>query len=79
LGLSSWISKPSPISPDRRLCLYFLIPAVWYLGFEFCRKEGHCPITVQNHQEIYEFIIAWGLLMHTRIWAKRRNLVRSSK
>jgi len=79
MGLGSWIGKASPISPDRRLCLYFLIPAVWYLGFEFCRKEGSCPITVQNHQEIYEFIVAWGLLIHTRIWAQRKNLLPSSK
>jgi len=79
MGLGGWIGKASPLSPDRRQCLYFLIPAVWYLVFNFCEKDGHCLITVENHQEIYEFIVAWGLLMHARDWAQRNNLLQSCK
>jgi len=79
LGLIGWLTKPAPLVPDRRLCLYFLIPAFWYVGFEFCRKAGTCLVTVANHQEIYEFIIALGLLMHARIWAKRSNNFASEK
>lgn len=71
LGLGSWIYRSGPLLPDRRLCLYFLIPSIWYTGFEFCRKEGSCLITIANHQEIYEFLIALGLLLHTRLCYKQ--------
>lgn len=67
LGLGSRVYRSTPLLPDRQLCLYFLIPSLWYAGFEFCRKDGSCLISVANHQEIYEFLIALGLYLHTRL------------
>ena len=52
--------------PSKRFCLYFLIPSRWYLLFEFCRHEQACLVTVANHQEIYEFLIALGFCLHTQ-------------
>ena len=71
LGLGSWVYRSSPLLPDRRLCLYFLIPSIWYTSFEFCRKGGSCLIVIANHQEIYEFLIALGLLLHARLCCKQ--------
>ena len=79
LGLGSWIIKDSPLLPDKKLSLYFLIPAIWYISFEFCRDGGSCPITVANHQEIYEFLIAIGLFLHTRLWRRRKTILNHSK
>ncbi len=77
LGLGSWLrTSPSPLLPDRRLCLYFLIPAFWYVGFELRRKNGSCPLTIANHQEIYEFLVAVGLFLHTRLWCRRLGLLK---
>jgi len=66
LGIGSSIIGKSPLLPDRRLCLFFLIPALWYVGFELCRKPDTCLATVANHQEIYEFLVACGLFLHAK-------------
>lgn len=70
LGLSlglGWIVRPGfrPV-PAVRQCLYFLIPGLWYASFHACNHTEECLITVANHQEIYEFLIAAGLFTHTR-------------
>ncbi|MFM7085984.1 MAG: pectate lyase [Cyanobium sp.] len=58
--------------PARRQCLYFLIPGLWYAAFHACSKN--CPVVVANHQEVYEFLIALGLYLHTRCrWQERRR------
>lgn len=79
LGLGSWILPNNPLFPNKKLSLYFLIPAIWYLSFEFCRKDGICLLTVANHQEIYEFLITAGLYLHTRSWRRRQKLSKASK
>jgi hypothetical protein len=78
LGLGSWMIKNSSLFPGKKLTLYFLIPAIWYVSFEFCREGGSCPITVENHQEIYEFLITIGLFLHTRLWRRRETLLNHS-
>jgi hypothetical protein len=59
--------------PSPSLCLYFLIPGLWYAFFHACNHTQNCAVVVANHQEIYEALIALGLWMHTRQrWAERR-------
>lgn len=70
-AFGSTFLKPWALFPDRRLFLYFIIPAAWYIAFEFCRKPETCLITVANHQEIFEAIVAAGLMLHTRVWLNR--------
>ena len=70
---SEGLSSGGPLIPARRCTLYFTLPGIWYLGFEFCRKAGECLITVANHQEIYELLIIAGLYLHTRWWCRRRG------
>ncbi len=74
LGLGGLIRNPAPLIPASRYSLYFTLPALWYLGFEFCRKPGECLISVANHQEIYEFLIIAGLYLHTRSWCRKRGM-----
>ena len=74
LGLGGFVRRATPLIPDRRYTLYFTLPGIWYLGFEFCRKAGECLITVANHQEIYEFLIIAGLYLHTRWRFKQRSI-----
>lgn len=74
LGTGGWIWSDCPLLPSKRFCLYFLIPSIWYLGFEFCRHQGSCWLTIPNHQEIFEFMIAIGLYVHTRLWCKRSGI-----
>ena len=74
LGLGGFLFGSSPLTPTSRYTLYFTLPAIWYLGFEFCRKAGECLITVANHQEIYEVMIIAGLYLHTRSWWRKRGL-----
>ena len=69
-GLSSKLSS----DPARRSTLYFTLPGIWYLGFEFCRKADECFVTVANHQEIYELLIIAGLYLHTRSWCRKRGI-----
>jgi hypothetical protein len=44
--------------PAERLTLFFLIPGLWYLAFTF-----YGPY-MQNHQELYELLLALGLAIH---------------
>ena len=74
LGLAGFVFRNAPLIPATRLTLYFTLPAIWYLGFEFCRKAGECLITVANHQEIYELLIIAGLYLHTRSWCRKRGI-----
>ena len=74
LGLAGFVFRTAPLIPATRLTLYFTLPAIWYLGFEFCRKAGECLITVPNHQEIYELLIIAGLYLHTRSWCRKRGI-----
>jgi len=74
LGLGGWTKFNSPLLPSRHFTLYFLIPGLWYAWFEQCRHNGACPITVPNHQEIYEFLIAIGLYLHVRQRCKKLGL-----
>ena len=74
LGLAGFVFRTAPLIPATRLTLYFTLPAIWYLGFEFCRKAGECLITVANHQEIYELLIIAGLYLHTRSWCRKRGI-----
>ncbi len=74
LGLAGFVFRTAPLIPATRFTLYFTLPAIWYLGFEFCRKAGECLITVANHQEIYELLIIAGLYLHTRSWCRMRGL-----
>ena len=74
LGLGGLIRSAAPLIPARRFTLYFILPSIWYLGFEFCRKPGECLITVANHQEIYELLIIVGLYLHTRWWCRKRGI-----
>ena len=74
LGIGGFLLGSSPLIPTSRYTLYFTLPAIWYLGFEFCRKAGECLITVANHQEIYEVMIIAGLYLHTRCWCRKRGL-----
>lgn len=71
LGASHWWFPKVSVLPAKRLCLYFLIPSVWYVAFEFCRKPGVCWVAVANHQELYEFLIALGLFLHCRMRLKQ--------
>jgi len=73
LGLGGFVCRATPLIPARRYMLYFTLPGIWYLGFEFCRKTGECLITVANHQEIYELLIIAGLYLHTRWWFRQRS------
>ena len=74
LGLAGFVFRTAPLIPARRFTLYFTLPAIWYLGFEFCGKAGECLITVANHQEIYELLIIAGLYLHTRSWCRKRGI-----
>ena len=74
LGLGGFVRSATPLIPARRYTLYFTLPALWYLGFEFCRKAGECLITIANHQEIYELLIIAGLYLHTRWWCRKRGI-----
>ena len=74
LGLAGFVFRTASLIPATRLTLYFTLPAIWYLGFEFCRKAGECLITVANHQEIYELLIIAGLYLHTRSWCRKRGI-----
>ena len=74
LGLAGFVFRSAPLIPARRFTLYFTLPAIWYLGFEFCREAGECLITVANHQEIYELLIIAGLYLHTRSWCRKRGI-----
>jgi hypothetical protein len=74
LGLAGFVFHTAPLIPATRFTLYFTLPAIWYLGFEFCGKAGECLITVANHQEIYELLIIAGLYLHTRSWCRKRGI-----
>ena len=74
LGLAGFVFRTAPLIPATRFTLYFTLPAIWYLGFEFCGKAGECLITVANHQEIYELLIIAGLYLHTRSWCRKRGI-----
>ena len=74
LGLTGFVFPNAPLIPAPRFTLYFTLPAIWYLGFEYCRKAGECMITVANHQEIYELLIIAGLYIHTRSWCRKRGI-----
>ena len=74
LGLAGFVFPTAPLIPAPRFTLYFTLPAIWYLGFEFCRKAGECLITVANHQEIYELLIIAGLYLHTRSLYLKRGI-----
>ena len=74
LGLTGFVFPNAPLIPATRFTLYFTLPAIWYLGFEFCKKAGECLITVANHQEIYELLIIAGLYIHTRSWCRKRGI-----
>ncbi len=74
LGLAGFVFRTAPLIPATRFTLYFTLPAIWYLGFEFCGKAGECLITVANHQEIYELLIIAGLYLHTRSWCRTRGI-----
>ena len=74
LGLAGFVFPAAPLIPAPRFTLYFTLPAIWYLGFEFCGKAGECLITVANHQEIYELLIIAGLYLHTRSWCRKRGI-----
>ena len=71
LGIANYLFNKLSFFPASKLSLYFLIPCVWYFLFEYCRFSGRCLITVSNHQEIYEFLIAIGLWLHTRIQIRK--------
>ncbi|MDA9762260.1 hypothetical protein N9C84_04245 [Desulfobacterales bacterium] len=75
LGLAGFVFRTAPLIPARRFTLYFTLPAIWYLGFEFCGKAGECLITVANHQEIYELLIIAGLYLHTRSWCRKSGIL----
>ncbi len=79
LGLS-WMLRPNfqPL-PASRQCLYFLIPGIWYGIFHACNHTEDCLITFANHQEIYEFLVAVGLLAHTRYRWRQSSTDRSDK
>ena len=74
LGLGGFVFRTFPLIPARRYTLYFTLPGIWYLGFEFCRKADECFVTVANHQEIYELLIIAGLYLHTRSWCRKRGI-----
>ena len=74
LGLGGFVFRTLPLIPARRYTLYFTLPGIWYLGFEFCRKADECFVTVANHQEIYELLIIAGLYLHTRSWCRKRGI-----
>ena len=74
LGLGGLVLGTSPLIPAVRSTLYFTLPGIWYLGFEFCRKADECLVTVANHQEIYELLIIAGLYLHTRSWCRKRGI-----
>ena len=74
LGLGGFFLRTSPLIPSVRSTLYFTLPGIWYLGFEFCRKADACLVTVANHQEIYELLIIAGLYLHTRSWCRKRGI-----
>ena len=74
LGLAGFVLNTAPLIPARRYSLYFTLPGIWYVGFEFCRKAGECLISVANHQEIYEFLIVTGLYLHTLSWCRKRGI-----
>ncbi len=74
LGLAGFVFRTAPLIPATRFTLYFTVPALWYLGFEFCRKAGECLMTVSNHQEIFELLIIAGLYLHTRSWCRKRGI-----
>ena len=74
LGLGGFFLRTSPLIPSIRSTLYFTLPGIWYLGFEFCRKADACLVTVANHQEIYELLIIAGLYLHTRSWCRKRGI-----
>ena len=74
LGLAGFVFRTAPLIPATRFTLYFTVPAIWYLGFEFCGKAGECLITVANHQEIYELLIIAGLYLHTHSWCRKRGI-----
>ena len=74
LGLTAFVFRSAPLVPARQFTLYFTLPGIWYLGFEFCRKADECLITVANHQEIYELLIIAGLYVHTRFWCRKRGI-----
>jgi hypothetical protein len=74
LGLAGFVFRTAPLIPATRFMLYFTLPAIWYLGFEFCGKAGECLITVANHQEIYELLIIAGLYLHTGSWCRKRGI-----
>lgn len=63
---AGWLAWPKLTAlPARHLSLYFLIPGFWYAAFQACNRKQDCLITVANHQEIYEFLIACGIYLHT--------------
>lgn len=69
---AGWIAWPKfSALPAQRLSLYFLIPSLWYAAFQACNHKQDCFVTVANHQEIYEFLIALGIYLHTRSRLKR--------
>jgi hypothetical protein len=74
----SWMLRPNfqPL-PAARQCLYFLIPGIWYGIFHACNHTQNCLIIVANHQEIYEFLVAVGLLVHTRYRWRQSSKERS--
>ena len=74
LGLGGFVLSNSPLIPALRYTLYFTLPGIWYLGFEFCRKADECLVTIANHQEIYELLIIAGLYLHTRSWCQKRGI-----
>ena len=74
LGLGGFFLRTSPLIPSVRSTLYFTLPGIWYLGFEFCRKADACLVTVANHQEIYELLIIAGLYLHTLSWCRKRGI-----
>ena len=74
LGLAGFVLPNAPLIPAPLFTLYFTLPAIWYLGFEYCREAGECLITVANHQEIYELLIIAGLYLHTRSLYLKRGI-----
>ena len=75
LGSANWLLRPrSSLFPDRQLCLYFLIPGLWYLSYELsksCLRSGICGVALHDHQEVYEFLISLGIALHSRRCLRR--------